>query len=204
MVPDKDIGDPSDRVEEELATIIPRDRRQPYDMRKLIALVVDHDSFSEMGRKYGPGQIIGFARMNGQSVGIFGNDCRYYAGSMTAAGAQKVRKFVETCETFHIPIIALVDEPGFMIGSEAEKAGTIKYGTAAVLAVADNVPWASVVIKKSYGVAAAAHTATTRTNYSGLRRRWVHCRWKAAWRLHLDGKLPQRRTQKQNEKNLKI
>ena len=158
LVPDKYIGDPSDRVEEELTTIIPRDRRQPYDMRKLIALVVDHDSFFEMGRKYGPGQIIGFARMNGQSVGIFGNDCRYYAGSMTAAGAQKVRKFVETCETFHIPIIALVDEPGFMIGSEAEKAGTIKYGTAAVLAVADSsVPWASVVIKKSYGVAAAAH-----------------------------------------------
>ena len=158
LVPDKDIGDPLDRVEEELATIVPRDRRQPYDMRKLIALVVDNNSFFEMGRKFGPGQIVGFARMNGQSVGIFGNDCRYYAGSMTAAGAQKVRKFVETCETFHIPIIALVDEPGFMIGREAEKAGTIKFGTAAVLAVADSsVPWASVVIKKSYGVAAAAH-----------------------------------------------
>ena len=158
LVPDQDIGDPLDRVEEELATIVPRDRRQPYDMRKLIALVADNNSFFEMGRKFGPGQIVGFARMNGQSVGIFGNDCRYYAGSMTAAGAQKVRKFVETCETFHIPIIALVDEPGFMIGREAEKAGTIKFGTAAVLAVADSsVPWASVVIKKSYGVAAAAH-----------------------------------------------
>ena len=92
--------------------------------------------------------------MNGQVVGIFGNDCRYYAGSMTAAGAQKVRKFVETCETFHIPIVALVDEPGFMIGSEAEKEGTIKFGTATVLAVADcSVPWASIVVKKSYGVA---------------------------------------------------
>ncbi len=158
LAPDIDIGDPAERVEEELATIVPRDRRKPYDMRKLISMVVDQDSFFELGRVYGPGQIVGFARLNGQSVGIFGNDCRYYAGSMTAAGAQKVRKFVETCETFHIPIIALIDEPGFMIGSEAEKEGTIKFGTAAVLAVSDcTVPWASVVVKKSYGVAAAAH-----------------------------------------------
>ena len=158
LAPVIDTGDPADRVEEELATIVPRDRRKPYDMRKLISMVVDQDSFFELGRVYGPGQIVGFARLNGQSVGIFGNDCRYYAGSMTAAGAQKVRKFVETCETFHIPIIALIDEPGFMIGSEAEKEGTIKFGTAAVLAVSDcTVPWASVVVKKSYGVAAAAH-----------------------------------------------
>jgi len=158
LTPDADIGDPVDRCEEALASIVPRDRRQPYDMRRLISLVVDTDSFFEMGRRYGPGQIVGYARLGGQAVGIFGNDSRYYAGSMTAAGAQKVRKFVETCETFHIPIVALVDEPGFMIGSEAEKAGTIKYGTATVLAVADcSVPWASVVIKKSYGVAQAAH-----------------------------------------------
>ena len=158
LTPDSDIGDPVDRCEDDLATIIPKDRRKPYDMRKLISLVVDHDSFFELGRRYGPGQIVGYARLNGQVVGIFGNDCRYYAGSMTAAGAQKVRKFVETCETFHIPIIALVDEPGFMIGSEAEKEGTIKFGTATVLAVADcSVPWASIVVKKSYGVAQAAH-----------------------------------------------
>ena len=158
LTPDHDIGDPIDRAEEGLASIVPRDRRKPYDMRKLISMVVDRDSFFEISRVYGPGQIVGFARLNGQSVGIFGNDCRYYAGSMTAAGAQKVRKFVETCETFNIPIVALVDEPGFMIGSEAEKEGTIKFGTAAVLAVSDcTVPWASVVVKKSYGVAAAAH-----------------------------------------------
>ena len=155
---DSNVDDPADRAEDNLATIIPRDRRKPYDMRKLISMIVDDGSFFELGRLYGPGQIVGFARMNGQSIGIYGNDCRYYAGSMTAAGAQKVRKFVETCETFHIPIVALVDEPGFMIGSEAEKEGTIKFGTAAVLAVSDcTVPWASVVVKKSYGVAAAAH-----------------------------------------------
>lgn len=158
LAPDAGTGDPADRCEDELASIVPRDRRKPYDMRRVIALLADRDSFFETGRAFGPGQIVGFARMGGQAVGIFANDCRYYAGSMTAAGAQKVRKFVEICETFHLPVIALVDEPGFMIGSEAEKAGTIRYGTAAVLAVADcRIPWASVVIKKSYGVAAAAH-----------------------------------------------
>jgi acetyl-CoA carboxylase carboxyltransferase component len=77
---------------------------------------------------------------------------------MSADGALKVRRFVEKCEVFHLPIVSFVDEPGFMIGSEAERAGTIRYGTAAVLAVADcSAPWASVIVRKSFGVAAAAH-----------------------------------------------
>lgn len=158
VAPEIDIGDPANRCEEELVSIVPKDRRKPYDMRRLIDLIVDRKSFFETGRGFGPGQIVGYARFKGHPVGILANDCRYYAGSMTAAGAQKVRRLVEICETFHLPVVALVDEPGFMIGREAEKAATIRYGTAAVLAVADcRIPWASVVIKKSYGVAAAAH-----------------------------------------------
>ena len=158
LAPVVDSDDDPDRVEESLASIVPNDRRKPYDMRQLISFVVDRESFFETGRRFGPGQIVGFARFMGQPVGILGNDSRYYAGAMTAAAARKVRRFVETCETFHLPVVAFVDEPGFMIGSEAEKLGTIRYGTAAVLAVADcTVPWASVVVKKSYGVASAAH-----------------------------------------------
>ncbi len=154
-------SDPVDRCDDRLASIVPRDRRKAYDMRKLIAMVVDQDSFFETGRQYGPGQIVGLARMNGQPVGIYSNDCRYYAGAMSAAGARKVKRFIELCETFHLPIIALVDEPGFMIGPEAEAEGTIRPGTAAVLAAADcQVPWASVIIKKNFGVAAAAHYAS--------------------------------------------
>lgn len=150
--------DPVDRCEDRLAKIVPTDRRKAYDQRKLINMVVDQDSFFEMGRQYGPGQIVGLARMNGHPVGIFGNDCRYYAGAMTAEGARKARRFIEFCETFHLPIVAFVDEPGFMIGPDSEKAGTIRPGTAAVLAAANcRVPWCSVVIKKSFGVAAAAH-----------------------------------------------
>lgn len=150
--------DDRDRRDEKLATIIPRDRRKPYDMRKIIARVFDDGSFFEMSRRYGPGQITGLARLNGQPVGILANDCRFYAGAMTADGAQKVRRFLDICDTFHLPMVSLVDEPGFMIGPDSEQAGTIRYGTAAVNAASMySAPWASVVIKKSYGVAAAAH-----------------------------------------------
>lgn len=150
--------DPVDRCEDKLASIVPTDRRQAYDQRKLIKMVVDRDSFFEMGRQHGPGQIVGLARMNGNPVGVFGNDCRFYAGAMTAEGARKARRFIEFCETFHLPIVAFVDEPGFMIGPDSERAGTIRPGTSAVLAAAScRVPWCSIMIKKSFGVAAAAH-----------------------------------------------
>ena len=158
LAPIVDTGDPPDRAEEKLAGIIPRNRRKAFDVRKLIDAVVDRDSFFEMGRKYGPGQVTGLARMNGQSVGILTNDGRFYAGAMTSEGAQKVRRFIEICDTFHLPMISLIDEPGFMIGPEAESGGAIRYGTSAVLAAATySAPWASVLMRKNYGVAAAAH-----------------------------------------------
>ncbi len=151
-------GDDPARREEALLEIVPRDRRKPYDMRRVLALVLDLDSVFEIGRGFGSGLITALARLDGQAVGVVANDCRRYAGAMTAAAAQKVRRFVELCETFHLPVVSFVDEPGFMIGSEAERAATIRYGTAAVLAVADStVPWASVVVRRSFGVAAAAH-----------------------------------------------
>lgn len=150
--------DDPERRDEALASAVPASRRRAFDMRRIAAAIVDRDSLFEMGRSYGPGQITALARLDGRPVGLFANDCRYYAGAMTAQGAQKVRRFIEFCETFHLPIVALVDEPGFMIGVEAEAAGTIRYGTAAVLAAATcRVPWASVIVRKVYGVAGAAH-----------------------------------------------
>ena len=150
--------DPPGRRAEELIEIVPRNRRKLYDMRRVVALVFDEGSFFEIGRLYGRGLITGFARLAGCPVGVLGNDCWHLAGAMTAAGAQKTRRFVEFCDTFHIPVVSLVDEPGFMIGTEAEQAGTIRFGTAAVLAVAGcSVPWASAIVRKAHGVAAAAH-----------------------------------------------
>ncbi len=151
-------ADDRDREEEELISIVPRSRREIYDMRRLVALVVDRDSFFEIAPSYGRGQITGLARMNGQPVGIFANDTKYYAGAMTAHGSRKARRFIDLCDTFHLPVVSFVDEPGFMIGSEAEKAGTIRFGTEAMFAaVQSTVPWASVIVRKAYGVAAAAH-----------------------------------------------
>ncbi|MSO77484.1 MAG: propionyl-CoA carboxylase [Alphaproteobacteria bacterium] len=146
------------RAEAFLGEIVPRDRRQVYDMRRVIGAVFDRGSFFEMTRRHGPGQITGLARLMGIPVGVYANDCRHLAGSMTADGARKVRRFVEFCQTFHLPIVSLVDEPGFMIGTAAEQAGTVRAGAAAVLAVATcTVPWASVVVRKSMGLASAAH-----------------------------------------------
>jgi acetyl-CoA carboxylase carboxyltransferase component len=150
--------DPPDRTEEKLLEIVPRDRRKVYKVRRLIELVVDRGSFFEIGELHGRTQVTGFARLAGRPVGVLANDPNYYAGAMTADGAQKVRRFVDLCDTFHLPIVSLVDEPGFMIGSAAERAATIRHGAATLFAVMQStVPWASVIVRKTYGVAAAAH-----------------------------------------------
>ncbi len=129
-------------------------------MRQLIAWVLDRDSFFELGPGYGRSQITGLARLDGHAVGVLANDNRFYAGAMTAEGSRKVRRFVDLCEAFHLPVISLVDEPGFMLGREAERAGTIRFGAEAMFAVVQStVPWASVIVRKTYGVAAAAHFA---------------------------------------------
>lgn len=156
--PVTECDDPADRQEEELLNIVPKNRRRAYQMRKVINHIVDRDSFFEMSEKYGRGQIVGLARLTGQPVGVIANDCMFYAGAMTAEGAQKVRRHVDFCNQFHLPIISLVDEPGFMIGSEAEKSATIRYGMETIKSVVQSdVPWANIQIRKSFGVAGAAH-----------------------------------------------
>ena len=152
--------DDPERMEQDLLTAVPRDGNAPFDMRAIVEMIVDIDSFFEMGALFGPSQIVGFARLNGQPVGVFANDNRHYAGAMTATAAQKYRRFVETCDMFHVPVINFVDQPGFMIGPEAEQAGTIRFGMAAVAAAAQaTIPWAVIQVHKGFGVATAAHYA---------------------------------------------
>ena len=155
---DVETDDPRDRAEESLRDIVPKDRRKPFNMRKVVKAVVDKGSFFEMTKRFGPSLITGLARLNGKSVGVIANDCHFYAGAMTAQAAQKLRRFADMCNTFHLPILSFVDEPGFMIGSASEKAATIRHGTAAIAAVMQSrVPWASVIVHKVFGVAGAAH-----------------------------------------------
>ena len=155
---DESPSDDPERREEALLEIIPRNRRQVYAMRKIVTAVFDQGSFFEMTRGYGRNQITGLARLTGRPVGVLANDPYFHAGSMDAEGALKVRRFVDLCNLFHLPIVSLVDEPGFMIGSASERAGTIRFGVEAIArVVTSQVPWCSVMIRKAYGVAAAAH-----------------------------------------------
>ncbi|MGI9591328.1 MAG: carboxyl transferase domain-containing protein, partial [Myxococcota bacterium] len=150
--------DPPGREEEALLELIPRNRRRAYKIRKVLEAVVDRGSFFELTPSFGRSQLTGFARLAGQPVGILANDCMQDGGAMTADGARKLRRFVETCDAFHLPIVSFVDEPGFMIGPEAEKAATIRHGMEAMFAVLQTkVPWFAVVLRKAFGVAAGIH-----------------------------------------------
>jgi acetyl-CoA carboxylase carboxyltransferase component len=161
-----DDDDPN-RREEMLLGIIPRNRRRIYDVRRLVEAIVDRGSWMELSKEFGPSQVTGLARLDGTPVGVLANDPYFQGGAMTAAGAQKVRRFVTLCETFHLPVVSFVDEPGFMIGSEAEAAATIRHGVETIAAtVRSTVPWASVIVRKAYGVAAAAHFGPGGTVYT--------------------------------------
>jgi acetyl-CoA carboxylase carboxyltransferase component len=150
--------DPTGREAEELLSIVPRERRKVYKMRRVLDAVLDEGSFFELTPGWGRTQITGLARLDGQPVGVMANDPHFYAGAMTADGAQKVRRFLDLCDTFHLPIVSFVDEPGFMIGPDAERTATIRHGMAALCAVMQcSVPFVSVIVRKVFGVAGAAH-----------------------------------------------
>ena len=152
--------DDVERMEQDLISAVPRESRKSFNIREVIKMIVDLDSFFEMGKDFGKSQVVGLARLDGQPVGILANNNRVYAGAMTAEAGQKYRRFVELCDSFHIPVVNFIDQPGFMIGPEAEKKGTIRYGMAAVAAAAQaTIPWASIQVHKGFGVATAAHYA---------------------------------------------
>jgi len=156
--PEEDSGDSHDRCEPGLLELVPRNRRRVYAMRKLLRAVLDLDSLFELTPEYGRSQITALARLSGHPVGVWANDPKIYGGSMDAAGSQKVTRFLELCERFHLPIVAFVDEPGFLIGSASEQSGTMRYGVQAIVAgMRTTVPWVSIHVRKAYGVAAAAH-----------------------------------------------
>ena len=155
-----DCQDDPDRSEDFLLEVIPRERRKVYNMRKILKAVFDQESVFEMTRGYGRGLITCLARLGGKPVGVIANDPHFYAGSMDAEGALKVKRFVDLCDTFHLPVVTLVDEPGFMIGSASERSGTIRFGVEAISrVVTSKIPWCTVLVRKAYGVAAAAHFA---------------------------------------------
>ncbi|MBM3524719.1 MAG: propionyl-CoA carboxylase [Alphaproteobacteria bacterium] len=151
--------DPADRREEELARIVPRDRRRPYNMRRLVELVVDRGSLFEIQPTYGKALITALARMNGRVVGVIANNPMVYGGAMDVRAARKQTHFIELCDCFHIPFVYFVDVPGFMVGKDAEAAATLREGMRAVyVGLQASVPVLTVVIRKCYGMAGMGAT----------------------------------------------
>ncbi len=173
--PRAEATDDPERREEELLSAIPRDRRRSYDVRKILRAVVDRDSFFEIGRLYGKPLVVGLARLNGYPVGVMANDPKQGGGAVDADAAEKMIRFIDLCDTFHIPAVNFVDNPGFLIGTASEKAGTARIGARALMAVYQaTVPWISIILRRVYGVAGAAHGNAQGLN---LRYAWPSGDW---------------------------
>ena len=160
------IIDVPDRRDEWLIGAIPRDRRKVYDMRKILRTLVDKDSFFEFARKYGGSTITGLARLDGWPVAVIASDPHFYGGGWTADSAIKLTRFIDFANTFHLPVVNLFDVPGFLIGSQAEAAGTIRHGSRALAALYQaEVPWCSILMRRAFGIAGAAHANHVRLRY---------------------------------------
>jgi len=167
--------DDPERADEFLMSVIPRNRRQIYKMRPIIESVVDKGSFFEMGRNFGRSIIAGLARLDGHPVMLFASDPYHYGGSWNAETCQKVVRFVDLAETFHLPVVYLQDCPGFLIGLDAEKTATIRHGVRAMAAMNQTtVPWCTIIVRNAFGVAGAAHQPGARLS---LRYAWLSAYW---------------------------
>ncbi|MDB5548272.1 MAG: methylmalonyl-CoA carboxyltransferase, partial [Tardiphaga sp.] len=167
--------DDPERTDEKLLKAVPRNRRQVYKMRPIIESVVDKGSFFEMSANFGRSVIAGFARFEGRAVMLLASDPYHYGGSWTAEACDKVIRFVDLAETFHLPVVYLMDCPGFMIGLEAEKAATIRHGVRAMAAVNQStVPWCTIIIRNAFGVAGVVHQPAGRVS---LRYAWPSAYW---------------------------
>jgi len=144
--------DPRDRVVEELATIVPDQPTKPYDMTRVIELVVDDGDFLEVAPLYAENIVVGFARLAGHSVGVVGNQPRALAGVLDIDASIKAARFVRFCDAFNIPLVSFVDVPGFLPGTTQEYGGIILHGAKLLYAYAEaTVPKLTVITRKAYG-----------------------------------------------------
>jgi acetyl-CoA carboxylase carboxyltransferase component len=144
-------------------------------VRPIIESLVDRGSFFEMGRWFGRGVVTGLARLDGRSVAVLASDPVFLGGSWTADACAKVIRFVDLAETFHLPVVYLMDCPGFAVGLEAERTATIRWGVRAMAAVNQcRQPWCTVILRNAFGVAGVVHQPAGR--YS-IRYAWPSARW---------------------------
>ena len=144
--------DPIDRLEDKLNEIIPDSAKRSYDMYEVIGSIVDNGEFLEVQKDYAKNIIVGFARMNGQSVGIVANQPKVLAGVLDSNASRKGARFVRFCDAFNIPLVTLVDVPGFLPGTGQEYNGVILHGAKLLYAYGEaTVPKVTVTLRKSYG-----------------------------------------------------
>jgi len=145
-------GDPIDRAELSLDTLVPDNPNKPYDMKELIVKTVDDGDFFEIQPEYAKNIVVGFARMDGQTVGIVANQPLVLAGCLDIKSSIKAARFVRFCDAFNIPVVTFVDVPGFMPGTSQEYGGIIKHGAKLLYAYAEcTVPKITVITRKAYG-----------------------------------------------------
>ncbi len=183
MAPRVEPGDDPNRRDEELLSIVPRERTKTYDPYDVLNAVIDHDSLFEICPFYGPSRITAFARINGYPVGVMINNPRRMGGSMDVAAGSKVIRFIQLCDTFHLPMVYFADEPGFMVGLAEQKIGITRAG-ARIICVTQNsrMPWFTIVIRQLFGVAGQLHDRAMRGMFK--RVSWPSGHWGS---MHIEG-----------------
>jgi len=144
--------DPVDRLEDELNSIIPENPNKPYNVKDVIYAIVDYNEFLEVQRNYAPNIVTGFAHFNGMPVGIVANQPNYLAGVLDINASRKAARFVRFCDAFNIPLVTLVDVPGFLPGTTQEYGGIIIHGAKLLFAYGEaTVPKVTIILRKAYG-----------------------------------------------------
>jgi len=174
--------DPTDRRDESLLDVVPRNPRRPFDPRSIIAAVVDRGSFFEIAPNYGRARVTGLARIDGFAVGVMANDPRRLGGATDVAAGSKAARLIQLCDTFHLPLVDFADEPGLMVGVESERQGIERAGARLVgTLVASRMPYLVFVVRRLYGVGGQSHHRA-----SGMFRRyaWPSASWGS---MHIAG-----------------
>ncbi len=152
LAPLYECGDDINRIEESLNQIIPESANKPYDMKKVIETIADQDSFFEVQPLYAQNIITGFMRLNGKSIGVIANQPRVLAGCLDINASDKAGRFIRTCDAFDIPLLNLVDVPGFLPGTDQEYGGIIRHGAKMLFAYSEaTVPKVTLILRKAYG-----------------------------------------------------
>ena len=145
-------GDGAGQADPDLASLVPDDANRPYDVRDIIYRVVDDEEFMEVHQTFAPNIVVGFGRMDSRTVGIVGNQPQHLAGVLDIDASNKAARFVRFCDCFNIPLVTLVDVPGFMPGVDQEYGGIIRHGAKLIYAYAEaTVPKVCVIMRKAYG-----------------------------------------------------